>query len=524
MLVPIFLRNKYEGFISFVNYTKEKKWSNIEIDFINTSALAISIFIERQKIVEELEYSENLYRSVVDSLEEGLIVQNSEGNIQAINKRAEQILGLNKDQMMGKTSLDPMWNCIHEDGTNYPGENHPIPQTLKTGEPIYHNIMGVHKPDNTLTWIKINSVPVLKDENDKVLLAVATFTDITQEKLMNDQLVKSEDKFKNMYNLSPVGILTVNEGGMIISVNKYLENILGYNEGELLDETIDVLYPEKRGIQKHRSHIKSYFQQATTRRMAEDKRTIPVKSKNGDLIPSEITLNHFTSGNENFTIVLIRDVGDKAEAEEAKRSLQEKELLLKEIHHRVKNNMQIISSLLSLQEKLIQDPQAREKYAESKSRIRSMALIHEKLYQSTNLMDIDVKDYVLSLSRYLIDTYSVSQFIKVKLDVDQMILDIDRAIPCGLILNELITNSLKYAFIDFDSGGEIKVFFKKENGVICFGVEDNGTGIPKEVNVFNNKSLGMKLVKTLASQIDGEINIDSKIGIGTQIQISFNEN
>ena len=199
-------------------------------------------------------------------------------------------------------------------------------------------------------------------------------------------------------------------------------------------------------------------------------------------------------------------------------------MLLKEIHHRVKNNMQIISSLLSLQEKLIQDPQAREKYAESKSRIRSMALIHEKLYQSTNLMDIEVKDYVLSLSRYLIDTYSISHFVKIKLDVDQMILDIDRAIPCGLILNELITNSLKYAFINIKSGAEITVVFKTVKGKIHFGVNDNGIGISKDVNIFNNKSLGMKLVKTLTNQINGTIDIESELGKGTRIQIQFDEN
>ena len=315
MLVPIFIRNVYEGFLSFVNYSNEKKWGDIEIDFINTSALAISIFIERQKIVDELEYSENLYRSVVDSLEEGLVVQNSKGNIQAINTRAEQILGLSRDQMMGKTSLNPMWKCIHEDGTDYPSEEYPIHQTLKTGLPIYHNIMGVHKPDSSLTWIKINSVPVLKNDDNKVLLAVATFTDITQEKATNDQLVISEDKFKNMYNQSPIGILTVNEGGMIISVNKYLETLLGYNEGELLEETIDILYPYKQNVSNQHSLMNSYFKNSSARTMGAEQRTIPVKSKNGELIPSEITLNHFSSGNENFAIVLIRDVGDKAEAE-----------------------------------------------------------------------------------------------------------------------------------------------------------------------------------------------------------------
>lgn len=208
--------------------------------------------------------------------------------------------------------------------------------------------------------------------------------------------------------------------------------------------------------------------------------------------------------------------------EDVKNSLKEKEILLKEIHHRVKNNLQIISSLLNLQALTFEDKNSREKFKESINRIKSMAIIHEMLYRSGNLSVVKIKDYFESLISFITGTYTVSTKITTELMVNSEsdVLDIDKAIPCGLILNEMISNSIKYAFKDRKSG-KINIRFnefpKKEKKFELI-VEDNGVGISKNFDFLNVESFGMQIIHSLVSQLDGSIALDNKGGTKFSIQ------
>jgi PAS domain S-box-containing protein len=201
-------------------------------------------------------------------------------------------------------------------------------------------------------------------------------------------------------------------------------------------------------------------------------------------------------------------------------SLQEKEVLLKEIHHRVKNNLQIISSLLSLQSEKIcgQDPV--KTFRESQDRIRSMALIHEKLYQARDISHVDFAEYARSLTAYLSRSYVTGPGIRLVVDIDGISLDIDKAIPCGLIINELVSNSLKYAFPD-RRPGEIRIRLTGDGDGYALVVEDNGTGLPPGLDFRNTPSLGLQLVNTLVEQLEGRI--DLLPGTGTVFMIKFGE-
>ena len=208
--------------------------------------------------------------------------------------------------------------------------------------------------------------------------------------------------------------------------------------------------------------------------------------------------------------------------EDVKNSLKEKEILLKEIHHRVKNNLQIISSLLNLQALTFEDKNSREKFKESINRIKSMAIIHEMLYRSGNLSVVKIKDYFESLISFITGTYTVSTKITTELIVnsESEVLDIDKAIPCGLILNEMISNSLKYAFKDRKSG-KISIRFnefpKKEKNFELI-VEDDGVGISKNFDFLNVESFGMQIIHSLVSQLDGSIALENKFGTKFSIQ------
>jgi PAS domain S-box-containing protein len=210
-------------------------------------------------------------------------------------------------------------------------------------------------------------------------------------------------------------------------------------------------------------------------------------------------------------------------AEEAlKASLQEKEVLLKEIHHRVKNNMQVISSLLSLQSRHLEDPKAIGMFKDSQHRIRSMALVHEKLYQAKDLSRIDFGQYLQNLIVYLVHSYQIdSGRVGLKIDVGGAALDINTAIPCGLIVNELVTNAIKHAF---PSGrkGEIRVTLRRgTSGKMALTVGDNGIGWPPEADFRRTETLGMQLVTMLVDQLDGSIDLEKKPG--TAFRISFRE-
>jgi two-component sensor histidine kinase/predicted hydrocarbon binding protein len=203
----------------------------------------------------------------------------------------------------------------------------------------------------------------------------------------------------------------------------------------------------------------------------------------------------------------------KAE-EEIKSSLAEKDVLLREIHHRVKNNLQIISSLLNLQVENIHNESSREKFKESINRIKSMAIIHELLYRSKNLSTIRMRDYLEELTNYIRQSYNISGLIDLHLNVDvnKENINIDKAIPCGIIINELLSNAFKYAFPD-KRKGKIEISFTGTGKMhYMIRVSDDGVGIKEEINLETPKTLGLQLVSALVGQLDGKVKMVSKKG------------
>ncbi|MGD2249369.1 MAG: histidine kinase N-terminal 7TM domain-containing protein [Candidatus Methanofastidiosia archaeon] len=219
-------------------------------------------------------------------------------------------------------------------------------------------------------------------------------------------------------------------------------------------------------------------------------------------------------------VIVARDITERKKAEkQIKASLKEKEVLLREIHHRVKNNLQIISSLLNLQSRYMKDTQYANMLKESQDRIKSMALIHETLYQSKDLANINFEGYIHALVRDLARSYGVLEDeISINIKVDDVSLAVDTAIPVGLIINELVSNSLKHAFPH--RKGEIIIGLRSVNGDIELEVSDNGVGMPGNIDFRNTKTLGLHLVTILAEdQLDGDITLDRNNG--TKFYIRF---
>lgn len=247
----------------------------------------------------------------------------------------------------------------------------------------------------------------------------------------------------------------------------------------------------------------------------------------GVLCHETFKTKHWTFEDQDFAssmaylISLGLEASKRKKAEEKlKASLKEKELLMKEIHHRTKNNLTIISSLLNLQSRHIHDKEARDVFKESQNRARSMALIHEKLYSSDDLRKIDFGEYIKSLTMELFSSYQTSSGIKLDMDINDVDLDINTSVPLALIVNEIVTNSLKYAFPG-EKTGTISVNFYKKADKLQLIVADNGIGFPNNFDFKNTNSLGMQIVNSLTDQIGGKLTLERSEG--TKFIIDFKE-
>jgi PAS domain S-box-containing protein len=255
-------------------------------------------------------------------------------------------------------------------------------------------------------------------------------------------------------------------------------------------------------------------------------REIEYVTLKGKAFWGQLTAKQFTVEGQLINVIWITDITARKTAEaQIRRSLQEKELLLKEVHHRVKNNLHIISNLLDLQSDQITDKRLLEVFTDSQNRIQAMALVHEQLYQAEDFGKVEFGDYIYRLVNNLMFSYgdrthSVHPVVK----AEPTLINIETAIPCGLLLNELVTNSFKHAFPDGE-GGEVHIqLYRDANQLLNLKIWDNGIGMPPELEWQNSTSLGLKLVKILAKQLKAVISFDRlEAGTGTSVRIAFSE-
>ena len=343
---------------------------------------------------------------------------------------------------------------------------------------------------------------------------------IVKQRHWQQALEKSETKFRELFN-NALDIITLSElqenrlPGRFIEVNKATIQKSGYTKEEFFNLTsLDLFAPN--------SQVK--IPEMATKLQKNGYATFEVTyiTKNGKQIPAEVNVHIFKLGGKEVVLSIARDITERKQAEEKiKVSLNEKEVLLKEIHHRVKNNLQIISSLLDLQANYVEDKEAVNVLKESQNRVKSMAMIHEMLYQSIDLVTINFSDYIRNLVNDLFYAYGAKSNIKPLVDVEQAFLNIETAIPCGLIISELVSNSLKYAFPN-NKIGEISVNINSHNDEFELTIKDSGIGLPENIDFKNvTKSLGLRLVNMLVNQLDGSIELDKTDG--TKFHIKFKE-
>lgn len=343
--------------------------------------------------------------------------------------------------------------------------------------------------------------------------------ELAERKQAERALKESERLYHSLVDAMNEGMAMIDEDGQFNFANKQFCKILGYPMSEIMEAHWTALYDEGaqkvilEQLEKREEGSSESYELENTRK---DGKKIWIS-----ISPKPV---YDEGGNVKGSMGLVQDITErKVTEEQIKASLNEKELLLREIHHRVKNNMQVISSLLRLQADRIDDKGYAVMLKESQLRIQSMSLIHEKLYLSNDFANIDFKGYVKTLANTLIKSHGVDyDKISLCMEIEDVSLDIENAIPCGLIINELLSNSLKYAFPE-EREGEISICLRSiSEGMLELVVADNGIGLPEDLDIRNTNTLGLYLVTMLAErQLDGEV--EMKRAVGMECSIMFNK-
>ncbi|PKL66588.1 MAG: hypothetical protein CVV28_09295 [Methanobacteriales archaeon HGW-Methanobacteriales-1] len=466
----------------------------------------------RKKAELDLKASEKKYRQLVENAQEGIWSIDTESKTTFVNPRMAEILGYDVDEMMGHS----LFSFMDERGVELANYNL---ERGKQGLKKQYDFEFIRKDGNRI-YTSLETSPIF-DGDEKYVGAIAMVSDITNRRKMENTLRESEERYSLTLDAVNDGLWewNVTSGDAFFSPNYY--KVLGYHPGEFPANYKTwrlLVHPDDRDtVEKElQESIKSGSGFEINLRMKTKSWKWLWVLIRGKAIEKDST------GNATRMVGTLSDITERISAEKKiNDSLKEKEMLLKEIHHRVKNNLMIISSLLNLQSRQIKDKASKDIFKESQNRARSMALIHERLYQSTDLKRIDFGDYIGSLSKELFHTYAGDLgHIELKVNVDDIFLDINTAIPLGLIVNELITNSLKHAFPE-GKMGEINIDFHPQDDHFEFSVKDNGIGFPKDLDFHNTNSLGMQMVTSLTDQIDGEIELNRSQG--TEFKITFKD-
>lgn len=310
------------------------------------------------------------------------------------------------------------------------------------------------------------------------------------------------------------------DNGVFIYTNPAFDKMLGYERSELLGRHITLINaPMYKSPEETAQEIISVLNETG---IWEGE--VTNIRKNGKPFLTHAKVSAFQHSIHNALWVTVQeDIEERKQAEEKiKASLKEKIVLLQEIHHRVKNNLHVIESLLNMQMTSIQDPQTIQEFRIIEGRIKSMALIHEQLYKSENLAEIDFSDYAPNLITRLFHAYQTKPGrIRLHTDIDKILLNISTAIPCGLIMNELISNCFKHAFTNREKG-KITVSVKADNDdSFTLTVSDDGVGFPENKGIESPKTLGLKIITGLTRQIDGTLDFHSSKESGTTFKMKF---
>jgi PAS domain S-box-containing protein len=484
---------------------------------------------------EELEDSRSYVLSILNGLSEPVMVIGLDRRVILLNRAAEEFSGIDttnaEEAYCYKVSHQRNSPCVSE-------ELHPCPleEVRRTGGPV--TVVHEHfKDEEGLRYVEILASP-LHDSGGNMTGIIESMRDITERERAAEALRESEEKFRSLAEQSP-NMIFINQGGRVVYVNKRCEEIMGYTKDEFYSPYFDFLAIIA-------SESKELVNESFKKHMAGeevDPYEYTLITRDGKHLDAIITTKLISYGGESAILGIITDISERKRMEDnlrryvtelekysaelaqsdglIKASLEEKEILMREIHHRVKNNLAVISSLLNLQSAQIKDEEARDIFKETQNRVKSMSMIHERLYRSADLKNVNFSEYIRTLATQLFSSYEATgERVKLSINVPDMSVDVNTMIPCGLIMNELVSNALKHAFPG-ERDGRLKIEVFHEGGMYTLSVKDNGVGVPPDLDIHSTRTLGMQIINSLTRQLGGTVELVREGG--TEFRITFRE-
>lgn len=467
---------------------------------------AIETALHRHQMELSLQESKNRYRMLIANANEAILVAQN-GIIKFANPKAIELFGYTPEEYASR----PFVEFIHPDDREMVIQRHLRRLKGEDFEKVYTFRM-IDKEGNS-RWLEINAT--LIDWNGEP--ATLNFlSDITKRKWAEEELKRSEQEKAAILD-SMTDLVAYQDNDMrIVWANRSAAESVDLRQEDLVGRYCYELW-------HHRKEPCVECPIAVARKTGE-KHESEITSPDGRVWRIRGNPIFTEEGSVEGVVEVTQNITEQKKTEELiQASLREKEILLKEIHHRVNNNFQIITSLLNMQESRIKDDELLKIFRISRDRIRAMSLIHERLYQSADLTRIDFAEYIRIIAKGLYQTYLCDPGrIDLQIEAREIKLGIDQAIPCGLIINELVSNAIKHAFPqELNRRGRISIHLKeKTDNLVELQVDDNGIGIPDDKDIINGNSLGLKLVPLLVeNQLGGELKLDRKKG--TRFTITF---
>lgn len=521
----LYQKGKYAGEVinikkdgqKFISFLSASVLKNDEGELLGAMGVSRDIS-EMKKAEQELRNSEERYRAIYDQVFIGIAKMALNGKFIQVNEQMCNMLGYSKEELCMKTFMDI---TVKEDIPTSVG----IMKKLASGqiEKATFEKRYLHKNGKIVNANIATSVVMDALGNPSHFISI--FQNITERvKLEHDRQSQSARHNAIIESSSHI-IWTTDKQMCLTSFNKnYAADLIKHYDVEayigLSVVSVKVVLTEEYNnywLKKYEAVLRGEHQYFETKMI----------DRQNNVVWREIFLNPIFDELGNLVEVagIGLDITEKKLAnEKIRNSLQEKEVLLKEVHHRVKNNLQVISSILNLQSSYVKDQSTLNILKESQDRIKSMAFIHESLYQTKDFSSINFSEYVVNLAQNLLHSYSsIEHEIKLNLDIQNVFLNLDLAIPCGLIINEIVSNALKYAFVDKKEEAEIMIKMHIKGESLNLEIRDNGVGLPKHIDYRNTESLGLQLVVTLVDQLNGKIELDCTKGAHYSILFKQNQ-